>query len=175
LHCCAELPGCVPVPAGALLAVPVPAGALLAVPVPAGALLAVPVPAGALLAVPVPVGALLAVPVPAGALLAVWEVVSPGSTLVHIPRSASNWASHSPAVNGAGRGLVNGLRPLVAGFPLSPGQDMWDLWWTKLHWGRFSPSTSVSPTDNSTDCCTLIMNHPGLVQSHPTPNNSDPI
>jgi hypothetical protein len=22
---------------------------------------------------------------------------------------------------------------------------MWDLWWTKWHWGRFSPSTSVSP------------------------------
>jgi hypothetical protein len=23
----------------------------------------------------------------------------------------------------------------------SPGQLMWDLWWTKWHWGRFSPST----------------------------------
>jgi hypothetical protein len=22
---------------------------------------------------------------------------------------------------------------------------MWGLWWTKRHWGRFSPSTSVSP------------------------------
>jgi hypothetical protein len=21
---------------------------------------------------------------------------------------------------------------------------MWDLWWTKWHWGRFSPITSVS-------------------------------
>jgi hypothetical protein len=23
-------------------------------------------------------------------------------------------------------------------------RGMWDLWWTKWHWGRFSPSTSVS-------------------------------
>jgi hypothetical protein len=22
---------------------------------------------------------------------------------------------------------------------------MWDLWWKKRHWDRFSPSTSVSP------------------------------
>jgi hypothetical protein len=22
---------------------------------------------------------------------------------------------------------------------------MWDLWWTKWRWGRFSPSTSISP------------------------------
>jgi hypothetical protein len=35
----------------------------------------------------------------------------------------------------------------------SPGQFMWDLWWTKLHCGRFSPSTSVSPTNShSADC-----------------------
>jgi hypothetical protein len=26
-----------------------------------------------------------------------------------------------------------------------PGQSMWDLWWTKWHWNRFSPSTSVFP------------------------------
>jgi hypothetical protein len=25
---------------------------------------------------------------------------------------------------------------------------MWDLWWTKLHWGMFSPSTSVSPANS---------------------------
>jgi hypothetical protein len=30
------------------------------------------------------------------------------------------------------------LRRLVAGCPgSSPGQVMWDLWWTKRHWGRF--------------------------------------
>jgi hypothetical protein len=34
---------------------------------------------------------------------------------------------------------------------------MWDLW-TKRHWGRFSPSTSISPTNfHSTDCSTLII------------------
>jgi hypothetical protein len=26
---------------------------------------------------------------------------------------------------------------------------MWDLWWTKWRWGRFSPSTSVSPAQFS--------------------------
>jgi hypothetical protein len=33
---------------------------------------------------------------------------------------------------------------------------MWDLWWTKWHWDRFTPSTSVSPAkSHSTDCSTL--------------------
>jgi hypothetical protein len=42
---------------------------------------------------------------------------------------------------------------------------MLDLWWTKWHWGRFSPSTSVSSANShSTDCSTLIIYHPGLVQ-----------
>jgi hypothetical protein len=44
-----------------------------------------------------------------------------------------------------------------------PGQVTCDLWWTIRHWGRFPPSTSVSP--HSTDCSTLsIIYHPGLVQ-----------
>jgi hypothetical protein len=34
---------------------------------------------------------------------------------------------------------------------------MWDLWWTKRHWGRFSANTSVSPVSHSTDCSTLII------------------
>jgi hypothetical protein len=30
---------------------------------------------------------------------------------------------------------------------------MWDLWWTKWHWGRFSPSTSVFlANSHSTNC-----------------------
>jgi hypothetical protein len=43
---------------------------------------------------------------------------------------------------------------------------MWDLWWTKWHWGMFSPSTSVSPANpHSTNCSiTIIIYHPGLVQ-----------
>jgi hypothetical protein len=34
---------------------------------------------------------------------------------------------------------------------------MLDLWWTKLHWGRFSPSTSASPDKLSTDCSRLFI------------------
>jgi hypothetical protein len=60
---------------------------------------------------------------------------------------------------------------------------MWDLWWTNWRWGRFPPITSVSPTDShSTDCFTLIIYHPGLVQkisywieSQPTSRNPAPI
>jgi hypothetical protein len=49
------------------------------------------------------------------------------------------------------------LRRLVAGFQQrgpysSPGQIMWDLWKTKWHLGRFSPSTSGFPAKHSTDC-----------------------
>jgi hypothetical protein len=41
---------------------------------------------------------------------------------------------------------------------LIPGQVMWDLWWTKWHWGRFSPSISVSPANShSISCSTLII------------------
>jgi hypothetical protein len=37
---------------------------------------------------------------------------------------------------------------------------MWVLWWTKWRWGRFSPSTSVSPANfHSTNCS---KNHPHL-------------
>jgi hypothetical protein len=59
----------------------------------------------------------------------------------------------SPASNSGGPGS-------------SPRQVMWDLWRTECHWGRFYPSTSVSPANShSTDCSTLIIiYHPGLVQ-----------
>jgi hypothetical protein len=57
----------------------------------------------------------------------------------------------SPASHGCGPGLF-------------PGQVVWHLWWIKWHWGRFSPSTSVSPANSySTDYSTLIIYHPGLV------------
>jgi hypothetical protein len=50
------------------------------------------------------------------------------------------------------------------GFSSSPGLVKWDLWWTKWRWGRFSPSTSVSPaTLHSTNCSTItLINHLGL-------------
>jgi hypothetical protein len=43
---------------------------------------------------------------------------------------------------------------------------MWDLWWTKWRWSRFSPSTSVSPANfHSTSFSTItITDHLGLVQ-----------
>jgi hypothetical protein len=34
---------------------------------------------------------------------------------------------------------------------------MWGLWWTKRHWGRFSPSTSVSLAKHSTDFSIIII------------------
>jgi hypothetical protein len=60
---------------------------------------------------------------------------------------------------------------MVAGFHggglgSKPGLGMWDLWWTKWYWGRFSSSTSVSPANlHSTNFSTItIISHPGLVQ-----------
>jgi hypothetical protein len=32
---------------------------------------------------------------------------------------------------------------------------MWDLWWTKWHWGRISPSISVSPADSHFTHCSI--------------------
>jgi hypothetical protein len=34
---------------------------------------------------------------------------------------------------------------------------MWSLLWTKRHWGRFSPSTSVSPANHSTNFYIIII------------------
>jgi hypothetical protein len=43
---------------------------------------------------------------------------------------------------------------------------MWDLWWTKWRWGRFSQSTSVSPPNlHSTNFSTITLTyHQVLVQ-----------
>jgi hypothetical protein len=43
---------------------------------------------------------------------------------------------------------------------------MWDLWWEKLHWGRFSANSSVSSANfYSTYYSTFIaIYHPGLVK-----------
>jgi hypothetical protein len=34
---------------------------------------------------------------------------------------------------------------------------MWGLWWTKRQWDRFSPSTSVSPANHSTNFSIIII------------------
>jgi hypothetical protein len=50
--------------------------------------------------------------------------------------------------------------PTTAARGSSPGLVMWDLWWTKWRWGRFSLSTSVSPANlHSTK---LLHNHSHL-------------
>jgi hypothetical protein len=94
---------------------------------------------------------------------------SPGSALshswLHLPDSELGWYIvihlHS----------IVTWRPKVAGFPplrpgFEPGSGHWDLWWTKWRWGRFSPSTSVSPANlHSTNCSTItLIYHLGLVQ-----------
>jgi hypothetical protein len=43
------------------------------------------------------------------------------------------------------------------GGPGSSTGSMWGLWWTKRHWGRFSPSTSVSPANHFTDFSIIII------------------
>jgi hypothetical protein len=34
---------------------------------------------------------------------------------------------------------------------------MWHLWWTKRHWDRFPPSTSVSPANHSSNISIIII------------------
>jgi hypothetical protein len=48
----------------------------------------------------------------------------------------------------------------------TPGLVMWDLWWTKWRWGRFSPSTSVSLANlfSTNFSIITITYHMGLVQ-----------
>jgi hypothetical protein len=54
-------------------------------------------------------------------------------------------------------------RRLLTVAAVSRGWVMWDLWWSKWHWCRFSPS--ISPTNShSTDCSILTICHAGLVQ-----------
>jgi hypothetical protein len=52
------------------------------------------------------------------------------------------------------------------------GQVLWDLWWTKRHCGRISPSTLFPfPNSLSTNCS--IIHHLGLVQQASSgPSNS---
>jgi hypothetical protein len=51
---------------------------------------------------------------------------------------------------------------------------MWGLWWTKQHWGRFSPSTSVSPANHSTSFSIITITR--VWHSRPRPRcRVDPI
>jgi hypothetical protein len=53
--------------------------------------------------------------------------------------------------------VVSSLASLRADPGSRPVQVMWDLWWTKRHWGMFSPSISIPPANHSSDCSTLII------------------
>jgi hypothetical protein len=55
---------------------------------------------------------------------------------------------------------TNGEKMHIGFWGSIPGLVKWDLWWTKWHWGRFSPSTSVSPCQPSLH--QLLHNHPHL-------------
>jgi hypothetical protein len=77
--------------------------------------------------------------------------------VVHMSDSESNWTLtklYASAIN-----TLTGLPYLVQLVAVARvrGQVMWDLWWTKWHWNRFSPSTLISPSNHSTDCSTLII------------------
>jgi hypothetical protein len=52
----------------------------------------------------------------------------------------------------------------IGGPGSSPGQVMCGLLLTKWHWGKFSPSTSVSPANSHSIDCSTLTYHPGLVQ-----------
>jgi hypothetical protein len=87
----------------------------------------------------------------------------------HYPEPANNF----PRVTNCGRAIAQAVsRRLPTAAPdrgapgSSPGQLMWDLWWKKWHWGRFSPSTLFSPANShSSDCSTfIIIYYSALVQ-----------
>jgi hypothetical protein len=74
----------------------------------------------------------------------------------------SVWAAYvnvKAVPNSNGRSL-----PSHRGRPGSCPGSMCVLWWTKWHWGRFSPSTSVSPANHhSTNFSIPIMTRTGIM------------
>jgi hypothetical protein len=66
-------------------------------------------------------------------------------------RISFNVRSSSSSSSGGGGG--GGSRGGLGSRPV----NMWGLWWTKRRWGRFSPSTSVSPANHSTDFSIIII------------------
>jgi hypothetical protein len=40
-----------------------------------------------------------------------------------------------------------------------PRKVMWDLWWIKWYWGRYSPNTSVSPANSHSTNCSIFIKH----------------
>jgi hypothetical protein len=91
----------------------------------------------------------------------------------NVQKGSSSMCHSSPGSHCSGPGWI-------------PGQVMRDLWWTKWHWDRFPPSTSVSFANSQSTLCSTLIYHPGLVryyrprsdqsikwtQSHPTPRTT---
>jgi hypothetical protein len=42
----------------------------------------------------------------------------------------------------------------------NPGRVICHLWWAEWHWSRFSPSTSVSPSNSHSVVCSTLIEHP---------------
>jgi hypothetical protein len=42
-----------------------------------------------------------------------------------------------------------------------------DMWWTKWYWGRFSPSTLISPANSYSNYCSVITYHPRVITMDP--------
>jgi hypothetical protein len=57
----------------------------------------------------------------------------------------------------------NHLRRVIK-FHWTRSHVMWDLLWTKWHWGMSSPRTSVSPAHSHSTKCSLLIYHLELVQ-----------
>jgi hypothetical protein len=55
--------------------------------------------------------------------------------------------------------------PLTATARVRVRECMWGLWWTKRHWGRFSPSISVSLSNHSINF-SIIINTRGWHNQH---------
>jgi hypothetical protein len=64
------------------------------------------------------------------------------------------WPTHIRIDRAVAQRLDAGFPPWRPGFAY--GQHV-GLWWTKRHWGRFSPSNSVSPANHSTDFSIIII------------------
>jgi hypothetical protein len=64
--------------------------------------------------------------------------------------------------------------PLVPILSSASSQIKWDLWWTKWHWCKFSPRTSVSLLNlNFTKYCTLINHQSVDTNTKCHPHNND--
>jgi hypothetical protein len=72
-------------------------------------------------------------------------------------RTTSKWSNRLPEAAPKLKRLVRWL-PTAAAPGSRPGLVKWDLWWIKWRWGRFSPSTSVSPANlHSTKLSIIII------------------